>query len=176
MRIFRFIGLALFAILLCLSACSSGGDDPVEEDENEKVDFTGYTSTKLKINGKTFWLNDKYCGVDISDWGDDGQYFHFLLEGKTEDMDLITISLTESLPLSDFKNTNKNITTYITLNCIIKDNQQFFYDYVKGKISAKVVNGTLKVNFESAIFEGVTWISPIVEDKRNFHGEISYRF
>ena len=170
------IGMVLFAILMCVNfaACSSE-DDLIEENE-EEFDFTGYTSTKLKINGKTFWLDDKFCGVDISDWGDDEQYIHFLLEGKTEDMDLVSISLSESLPLSDFKNTYKNITSYITLNCIIKENQQFIYDHVKGKITAKVVNGTLKVNFDNAVFEDAAWMNSEIEDKRTFHGEISYRF
>ena len=178
MKTFRFIGMALFAILMCVNfaSCSSSDDDPTEEKEDEKVDFTGYTSTDLKINGKTFWLDDDYCGVDISDYGDDGQYIHFLLEGKTVEMDLVSISLTESLPLNDFKNINKNITSYITLNCIIKENQQFIYDYVKGKISAKVVNGTLKVNFDNAVFEDAAWMNSEIEDKRTFNGEISYRF
>lgn len=35
MKTFRFIGFALFAILLCLSACSSGGDDLEAEPEPE---------------------------------------------------------------------------------------------------------------------------------------------
>ena len=173
------IGIALFAVLMCVNfaSCSSSDDDPTEEpEEDEKVDFTGYTSTKLKINGKTFWLDDDYSGVDISDYGDDEQYIHFLLEGKTEEMDLVSISLTEGLPLNGLKNTYKNITTYITLNCIIKENQQFIYDYVKGKVSAKVVNGTLKVNFENAVFEDATWMNSEIEDKRTFHGEASYSF
>ena len=80
------------------------------------------------------------------------------------------------MPLNDFKNINKNITSYITLNCIIKENQQFIYDYVKGKISAKVVNGTLKVNFDNAVFEDAAWMNSEIEDKRTFNGEISYRF
>ena len=33
MKTFRFIGFTLFAILLCLSACSSGGDDLEPEPE-----------------------------------------------------------------------------------------------------------------------------------------------
>lgn len=176
MRTLRMIGMALFAVLMCVNFTSCSSDDDYIEEKEEEIDFTEYTPTKLKINGKTFWFDDKFCGVDISDWGDDNQYIHFLLEGKTENMNLVSISLAESLPLSDLKNTNKNITSYITLNCIIKEDQQFIYDYVKGKISAKVVNGTLKVNFDNAVFEDAAWMNSEIEDKLTFHGEISYRF
>ena len=37
MKIFRFIRLALLAILLCLSACSSRGDDPIEPTPKPEV-------------------------------------------------------------------------------------------------------------------------------------------
>ena len=53
MKTLRFIGIALFAVLISVNytACSSGDDDPTEEKEDEKVDFSGYTSSDLKING-----------------------------------------------------------------------------------------------------------------------------
>lgn len=46
MKAHRFIGFTLFAILLCLSACSSGGDDPIEP--TPKPEVTNVSSTNLK--------------------------------------------------------------------------------------------------------------------------------
>ena len=43
MKTFRMIGCAIFAILLCLSACSGGGDDPIEPSPKPEV-------TKSEIN------------------------------------------------------------------------------------------------------------------------------
>ena len=37
MKTFKFIGFALFAIILCLSACSSGGDELIESNPNPEV-------------------------------------------------------------------------------------------------------------------------------------------
>ena len=43
MKTFRFIGMALFAILMCvnLSSCSSSDDDPTEEPEEGGVIVSG---------------------------------------------------------------------------------------------------------------------------------------
>ena len=49
MKIFRFIGFALFAILMCLSACSSGGDDPIEPTPKPEV-----TKSEITIDSSIF--------------------------------------------------------------------------------------------------------------------------
>ena len=55
MKTFRFIGLALFAILLCLSACSSGGDDPIEPTPKPEVTKSEITiDSGIISNGLSF--------------------------------------------------------------------------------------------------------------------------
>lgn len=55
MKTFRFFGLALFAILLCLSACSSGGDDPIEPTPKPEVVKSEITiDSSLISNGLSF--------------------------------------------------------------------------------------------------------------------------
>ena len=53
MKTFRFIGFALFAILLCLSACSSGSDEPIEPTpEVTKSEIT--IDSSIITNGLSF--------------------------------------------------------------------------------------------------------------------------
>ena len=53
MKTFRFVGFALFAILLCLSACSSGGDEPIEPTpEVTKSEIT--IDSSIITNGLSF--------------------------------------------------------------------------------------------------------------------------
>ena len=49
MKTFRFIGMALFAILVCVNfaACSSGDDDPTEEPEEGGVVVSGKKNKKI---------------------------------------------------------------------------------------------------------------------------------
>ena len=67
MKTFRFIGMALFAILMCvnLSSCSSSDDDPTEEKEEGGVVVSGKKITKIVGTGVfknvtyTFKYDDK---------------------------------------------------------------------------------------------------------------------
>ena len=55
MRTFRFIGFTLFAILLCLSACSSGGVDPIEPTPKPEVTKSEITiDSSIISNGLSF--------------------------------------------------------------------------------------------------------------------------
>lgn len=55
MKTFRFIGFALFAILMCLSACSSGGDDPIEPTPKPEVTKSEITiDSSIISNGLSF--------------------------------------------------------------------------------------------------------------------------
>ena len=55
MKTFRFIGFALFAILLCLSACSSGGDDPIEPTPKPEITKSEITiDSSIISNGLSF--------------------------------------------------------------------------------------------------------------------------
>ena len=164
--------MALAAILLCVNFTSCSKDDGPIEEENEEVDFTGYTSTNLKISGKTFWIDEDYCDARIYDWGDDERDFDFLFQGRTEDMDWVRISLTEILPIEGLS--NKNIANYIYLYGFIEEeeDQYLYYDYSRGKISAKIENGTLKVNFENVVYE----VASETKDTRTLNGSISYNF
>ena len=71
MKTFRFIGMALFAILMCvnLSSCSSSDDDPTEEKEEGGVVVSGKKITKIVGTGVfknvtyTFKYDDKLEGI-----------------------------------------------------------------------------------------------------------------
>lgn len=55
MKTLRFIGFALFAILMCLSACSSGGDDPIEPTPKPEVTKSEITiDSSIISNGLSF--------------------------------------------------------------------------------------------------------------------------
>ena len=60
MKTFRFIGMALFAILMCvnLSSCSGGDDDPTEEPEEGGVIVSG--KKLAKIVGTGVFENETY--------------------------------------------------------------------------------------------------------------------
>lgn len=158
MKTIKKIGMALLAILMSVNftACSEEDGKYSEEipegNNDKKTDFTGYTATDLKINKMTFWLNDDYSGVSVSDWGD-GQYIHFNFEGKTEETDesdYITITLNESLSVQDFANNNKNIVTYIQFRT---SPRYPLYDYLSGRASLREANGIITLNFNNATFK-----------------------
>ena len=55
MNTFRFIGFAIFAILMCLSACSGGGDDPIEPTPKPEVTKSEITiDSSIISNGLSF--------------------------------------------------------------------------------------------------------------------------
>ena len=55
MKTFRIIGLALVAILICLSACSGGGDDPIEPTPQPEVIKSEITiDSSILTNGLSF--------------------------------------------------------------------------------------------------------------------------
>ena len=55
MKTFRFVGFALFAILMCLSACSGGGDDPIEPTPKPEVTKSEITiDSSIISNGLSF--------------------------------------------------------------------------------------------------------------------------
>ena len=55
MKAFKLIGLALFTILMCLSACSSGGDDPIELTPKPEVPKSEITiDSSIISNGLSF--------------------------------------------------------------------------------------------------------------------------
>ena len=55
MRIFRMIVFAIFAVLLCLSACSRGGDDPIEPTPKPEVTKSEITiDSNIITNGLSF--------------------------------------------------------------------------------------------------------------------------
>ena len=55
MKTFRILGLALFAILLCLSACSGGNDDPIEPAPKPEVPKSEITiDSSIISNGLSF--------------------------------------------------------------------------------------------------------------------------
>ena len=58
MKTFRFIGFALFAILMCLSACSSGGDDPIEPTPKPEVTKSEITIDSSIISNGLSFAND----------------------------------------------------------------------------------------------------------------------
>lgn len=67
MKTFRFIGMALFAVLMCvnLSSCSSSDDDPTEEPEEGGVVVSGKKIAKVVSESedwketRTFTYDDK---------------------------------------------------------------------------------------------------------------------
>ena len=55
MKTFRIIGLALVAILICLSACSGGGDDPIEPTPQPEIIKSEITiDSNILTNGLSF--------------------------------------------------------------------------------------------------------------------------
>ena len=55
MKTFRIIGLALVAILICLSACSGGGDDPNEPTPQPEIIKSEITiDSNILTNGLSF--------------------------------------------------------------------------------------------------------------------------
>ena len=59
MKTFRMIGCAIFAILLCLSACSGGGDDPIEPTPKPEVTKSEITIDSNIINNGLSFSNAK---------------------------------------------------------------------------------------------------------------------
>ena len=51
MKTFRIIGLAFVAILICLSACSSGSDDPIEPTPQPEVIQSEISIDSKAVNG-----------------------------------------------------------------------------------------------------------------------------
>ena len=58
MKTFRIIGMALFAILLCLSACSSGSDDPIEPTPTPEATKSEITIDSSIISNGLSFAND----------------------------------------------------------------------------------------------------------------------
>ena len=59
MNTFRFIGFAIFAILMCLSACSGGGDDPIEPTPKPEVTKSEITIDSNIISNGLSFTNEK---------------------------------------------------------------------------------------------------------------------
>ena len=160
------IGMALFAVLMCVNfaSCSSSDDEP----ETDDMDFTVYTSTNLKINGLTFWYSTEYSGVNFYEYNNS---FGFVFQdGKLSNGAYAGISL-EELPQSTI-NSNKNIATDIRFQAcpnpdggLVSD-----YKYTSGRISVREENGIFKINFNNAVFQNYE-----INDKQTLNGDISFR-
>lgn len=163
MKAFRFIGMALFAVLMCVNLASCSSDD---EPDNEEVDFTGHTSTEVKINGKTFWYLTKSSGVNYFEWDNS---FNFIFEGKTSEM--WAEFYMEPLPQSNI-NSNKNIANYIrfTGNPNLGNGVSGRYNYTNGRISIREENGIFKIQFNNAVFQNYD-----LHDERTIDGVLSFR-
>ena len=59
MNTFRFIGFAIFAILMCLSACSGGGDGPIEPTPKPEVTKSEITIDSNIISNGLSFTNEK---------------------------------------------------------------------------------------------------------------------
>lgn len=59
MKTFRIVGFALFAILMCLSACSSGGDDPIEPTPQPEIIKSEITIDPSIITNGLSFTNEK---------------------------------------------------------------------------------------------------------------------
>ena len=59
MKTFRFIGFAIFAILMCLSACSGGGDEPIEPTPKPEVIKSEITIDSSIISNGLSFTNEK---------------------------------------------------------------------------------------------------------------------
>ena len=59
MKTFRIIGFALFVILMCLSACSGGGDDPIEPTPKPEVIKSEITIDSSIISNGLSFSNEK---------------------------------------------------------------------------------------------------------------------
>lgn len=72
MKTFRFIGFALFAILLCLSACSKGDDDPVSPTPKPEVNTPTITlDSSIQSSGLSFDTSATEKSISFtttSDW------------------------------------------------------------------------------------------------------------
>ncbi|MBQ2298319.1 MAG: hypothetical protein II278_02945 [Bacteroidaceae bacterium] len=172
MKTFRVIGMAMLAVLLCVSFASCDKDDDSFEnpkDESE-VDFTNHTPTDLKINGETFWYRYDYNCFTEHDWGGGDKYIGFLFSGKTSNMVWARFGLHESEISRDFLNSNENIAQYVYFMGGVKDGDYLRYKYSYGRISIRIDNGVFKLNFNNVVFK-----NDEIGDTRTINGTISYQ-
>ena len=172
MKTFRMVGIALMAVLMCVSFASCDKDDDSFEnpkDESE-VDFTNHTPTDLKINGETFWYRYDYNCFTEHDWGEGDKYIGFLFSGKTSNMAWAEFGLHESVISRDFLNSNENIAQYVSFYGGVKGEEYLRYKYSYGRISIRIDNGVLKLNFNNVVFK-----NDEIGDTRTINGTISYQ-
>ena len=169
--------MALFAILMCVNFTSCSKEDEKLEDEvvdeDYKVDLSGLTITDLKIDGKTYWRDEKVGGVYFIDWADE-PYIDIAFSGKTEEIEYAELYLTEPGCLSqqEFLNTNKDIAKYFYLQIseFSSDYNWVYYEYWNGRASIRENNGVVIVNFNNVLFKNAA-----TGNTKTLNGYISYR-
>ena len=135
MKTFRFIGMALFAVLMCVNfaSCSSSDDDPTEEKEESEVVVSGKKLVKMVAESedwkesRTFSYDDngrliKAIEIDEYEYGSSNHTYQFIwgddvVKVNCEDGYSYTFTLTNGLIQSCDDGT---IFTYNKSNRLIK--------------------------------------------------------
>lgn len=182
MKTFRFIGMALFAVLMCVNfaSCSSSDDDPTEEPEEGGVVVSGKKLTKIvgtSGNGDsenyTFKYDDKGRLIEaISSYEEDGDKYTETYQFTWGDNAIKVIST--------FNDSNSNYTgtdTYtITLkNGLAQDNEDgntFTYSN-SNRIIKCTSNDKYGEGEYSAIWDGDKLVS-ISEEDENDDATLTY--
>ena len=176
MKTLRLIGMALMAVLLSVSFASCSNDDIVSDesaDGDETVDLSGLIETNLQVDGKTFWLEDKYNSFVLLDSGESASVF---FRGKTEELEGVDI-YAEYVPVKEYFNQNKTIGEFTYIKVAERDysvdwvvHNWVYYDFLNGRVSIREDSGVLTLNFNNALFKNNS-----TGKCRNLNGYISYR-
>lgn len=148
--LFRIVGMAFVAVLMCmnLSSCSNDDDETVD-----KEDLSSYYKTSLKVNGKaylvrleySYYTPDMWANISSSQWGAE-----FGVNGVREDG--LTVMLNGSeipTPLSP----NTNIGKYTKLWCCLWDDIGSDYKYNSGKVTVYDNGNGLSIKFDYAVYK-----------------------
>ena len=151
MKTFRFIGMALFAVLMCvnLAACSSSEDDPTEEKEESEVVVSDKKLTEIKITSDKTSTNYTFSydnnGHLMSAY--DGDIYQYSWDKnsivETVDDETITYSLADGL-IKGRKAPRWNVTiAYNSSKQIIAFNHSYSYSSVDEKETFSWENGKI---------------------------------
>lgn len=168
--------MALVTVLMGVGFASCSKEAQTTEDElvdEDYVDLSGLVKTDLKVDKKTFWLDDGIGGVFFV--GDDEDaYISLYFDGKTEELECVRFTTIEPdiLLKEKFLNTNKNIAEhlYIDVSEISSNYNWVQYDYCNGRASIRESDGVVIVNFNNVIFKNAE-----TQASKILNGYISYR-